>query len=279
MSALRLFRYKVGALGGGNDIASGNHTLEEAALRCLELGALGFTHAGPAPQPHQKVLVYFKSSEAGNDDPAWATYIPHLSHRVGALGGGNDVSAGSYTLHDAWLHSLKIPNCVGFTYQGVPNQHGKLQCYFKSSVAGNADPQWQTYLKKPGANMAQVSPQAAAGGMAVAAPALPAGVQLLSTNHPVDEVGSVAQPRNGLTLEQAIAWCRSIPDCAGMWYYDNGRTCPKAHWDPSPANFSKVIPGGKFYQVRSSHPTAAAHENSQYLSRVKLQLLLGLCSG
>ena len=156
MSTLSAFAYKVGALGGGNDVASGDYTLEEAALKCLALGALGFTHQGPAPQPHQKVRVFFKSSTAGNDDPAWATYTPHLDHKVGALGGGNDLEAGSYTLHDAWLHSLKMPACVGFTYQGVPNQQGKVQCYFKSSGAGNADPNWQTYLKKPGANVAQL---------------------------------------------------------------------------------------------------------------------------
>ena len=136
---LPAFSYKVGALGGGNDVATGDYTLEEAALKCLELGAAGFTHQGVTPQPQQKVRVFFKSSAAGNTDPAWATYTPHISHKVGALGGGNDLEAGSYTLHDAWLHSLKIPACVGFTCQGVPNQQGKVQCYFKSFAAGNAD--------------------------------------------------------------------------------------------------------------------------------------------
>ena len=254
MSTLSAFAYKVGALGGGNDVASGDYTLEEAALKCLELGALGFTHQGPAPQPHQKVRVFFKSSTAGNDDPAWATYTPHLSHKVGALGGGNDLEAGSYTLHDAWLHSLKMPACVGFTYQGVPNQQGKVQCYFKSSAAGNADPNWQTYLKKPGAQLTKHAHLSAArrapAPTPAPAPALPAGVSVLSTKHPQDEAPSAAKPRDKLTLQQAIAWCQSMPDCAGMWYYDNGRTCPKAHWDPSPANFSKVMTGGKFYQVR-----------------------------
>ena len=196
-----------------------------------------------------------------------------FDHKVGALGAGNDISVGSYTLHDAWLHSLKIPHCVGFTYQGVPNQQGKVQCYFKSSAVGNADPQWQTYLKKPGAGLTVHQ------HLPVAAPALPAGVQLLSTNCPNDFVDSSVKPRDGLTLEQAVEWCRSLPDCAGMWYYDNGRTCPKAHWDPSPASFSKVIPGGKFYQVCSPHLTVAASEDSQCLSHVRLQLLLGLCLG
>ena len=86
--------------------------------------------------------------------PAPAPYTPHtqemlFNHKVGALGGGNDLETGSYTLNDAWQHSLKIPSCVGFTYKGVPNQQGKVQCYFKSSPVGNTDPNWQTYLKKP----------------------------------------------------------------------------------------------------------------------------------
>ena len=95
----------------------------------------------------------------------------------------------------------------------------------------------------------------------------------MSKNHPVDCANSAAPARNGLTLAQAIAWCQSMPDCAGMWFYDNGRTCPKAHWDPSPSNFSKVIAGGSFYQVRCSFPsisvqqssTAAAYERSRCL--------------
>lgn len=90
--------------------------------------------------------------------------------------------------------------------------------------------------------------------MAAAGAVLPAGVSILSKNHPVNCADSSEQPRDGLTLEQAIAWCRSMPDCAGMWFYDNGRTCPKAHWDPSPANFSRSIAAGTFYQVRFSFP-------------------------
>eukprot|EP01044_Picomonas_judraskeda_P015988 COSAG03_NODE_2773_length_2459_cov_12.603390_3_plen_191_part_00 len=38
MSASQLFACKPGALGGGNDLAQGEHTVEEAARRCIELG-------------------------------------------------------------------------------------------------------------------------------------------------------------------------------------------------------------------------------------------------
>jgi hypothetical protein len=39
MSAAQLFARKSGALGGGNDLAQGEHTVEEAARRSIELGA------------------------------------------------------------------------------------------------------------------------------------------------------------------------------------------------------------------------------------------------
>ena len=151
MSFTQAFAHKHGALGGGNDIAQGEHTIEEAAQRCIKLGAKGFTFQGRQPNPHGRVLCYFKSSAAGNQDPNWQTFTPHLKHKVGALGGGNDVSSGQYTLEEAFLHCLKLPNGVGFTYQGKPNQQGKLMCYFKSSADGNQDPNWQTYLKAGGA--------------------------------------------------------------------------------------------------------------------------------
>ena len=72
----------------------------------------------------------------------------HFQYKVGALGGGNDVHSGEFTLEEAFLHCHKLPNGVGFTYQGKPDQQGKLMCYFKSSVGGNQDPNWQTYLKQ-----------------------------------------------------------------------------------------------------------------------------------
>ena len=227
-------------------------------LTCTAECIAGFTHAGAHPPPQAAVLCYFKSSDAGNADPGWSTYWPQLAHRAGALGGGNDLEAGSYGLHDAWLHALKMPACVGFTYQGQPNAQGRLQCYFKSSADGNADGSWCTYLKAPGAQLA-AHPHLAAAAAAAAAPALPAGVQILSKAHPEVVANSAAPPRDGLTLQQAVAWCQSIPDCAGMWYYDNGRTCPKAHWDPNPKNFSNPIPGGTFYQVKPMQQPPSVH--------------------
>ena len=86
MSASQLFAHKTGALGGGNDLAQGEHTIEEAARRCIELGkcspsfpndsytdcnapclggvsvvgAKGFTFQGREPNPRGRVLCYFK---------------------------------------------------------------------------------------------------------------------------------------------------------------------------------------------------------------------------
>lgn len=77
--------------------------------------------------------------------------------KAGALS-GHDLEVGTYTLHDACLHALTMQACVGFTYEGVLDQQGKVECFFKSSEAGNSelDPSWQTYLKKPGAKAADL---------------------------------------------------------------------------------------------------------------------------
>lgn len=235
--------------------------------RCVA-GAKGFTFQGREPHPHGRVLCYFKrsslsrahalslspipshacvhththtlshtlyvcSSEAGNADPNWQTYTPHMTHKVGALGGGNDVESGQYTLEEASLRCLSLPQAVGFTFQGSPNQPGKLMCYFKSVAAGNADPNWQTYVKSPGAPVLgqgrgghhrhpgahpghprghpghhgghHGGPQRGGVGRppATATPQMPLGVQLLSKNHPTECTDCAgAPPRNGLTLEQ-----------------------------------------------------------------------------
>lgn len=190
MSYAQAFAHKSGALGGGNDVAEGQHSIEEAAERCIKLGAAGFTHQGPA-NPRGRVLCYFKSNAAGNNDASWQTYTPHLKHKVGALGGGGDVDAGNYTLAEAWVHCLSLPNAVGFTFQGPPSPPGKVMVYFKSNAAGNADGNWQTYLKSPNAPTLRGRPIAAAmahrgGGGRPMTPreaALPAGVALLSKNH------------------------------------------------------------------------------------------------
>eukprot|EP01044_Picomonas_judraskeda_P008610 COSAG03_NODE_994_length_5077_cov_314.189835_3_plen_409_part_00 len=84
------------------------------------------------------------------------------------------------------------------------------------------------------------------------------GVEFLSKNHPTVVVSCAAEPRNGLSLEEAVAWCRSLPDCTGMWYYENGRCCPKVSWDEG--TFTKVIPGGAFYRVGPVGPQAAASD-------------------
>jgi membrane protein involved in colicin uptake len=57
-----------------------------------------------------------------------------------------------------------------------------VQCYFKSSPAGNADPNWQTYLKAPGAQLTkhghlQAAAQAQAQAAAMNAQAAQAAAQ------------------------------------------------------------------------------------------------------
>ena len=43
-----------------------------------------------------------------------------FQHQVGALGGGNDVDSGDYTLAEAYAHCASLPGAVGFTYEGLP---------------------------------------------------------------------------------------------------------------------------------------------------------------
>ena len=90
------------------------------------------------------------------------------------------------------------------------------------------------------------------------------GVEMLSKKHPTVEVSCAAAPRNSLSLQEAVAWCRSLPDCKGMWYYDNGRCCPKASWDAG--TFTKEIPGGAFYRVGPAAPQAAAAASQNYIA-------------
>ena len=71
------FDFRRGALGAGNDVEKGMHTLQEAMVRCAALpDAVGFTYFGPPnPGPAVKLEVFFKKSGEGNDDPQWSTFI------------------------------------------------------------------------------------------------------------------------------------------------------------------------------------------------------------
>eukprot|EP00729_Bicosta_minor_P006043 gene6043-14072_t len=65
-----------GALGAGNDLEDGNHTVAEAEARCTELhGCVGFTFAANASHPTGKVHAYFKSTAEEHVDGKWWTYL------------------------------------------------------------------------------------------------------------------------------------------------------------------------------------------------------------
>jgi hypothetical protein len=144
------YTHKIGALGGGNDIDRRHCTVQEAIPHALSLpGCKGFTFHGTHPAAHgQRVECFFKSSDAGNDDPQWQTYMTPYYHKVGALGGGNDILTQRCTIPEAIQLASTMPNCKGFTFHGNhPTAHGQhAECFFKSSDAGNDDPQWQTYM-------------------------------------------------------------------------------------------------------------------------------------
>jgi|EP01047_Picozoa_sp_COSAG01_P057974 hypothetical protein len=165
------YTHKIGALGGGNDIAKHHCTIPEAIQRALALpGCKGFTFFGTHPTAQgQRVECFFKSSDVGNDDPQWQTYMTPYYHKVGALGGGNDLRTQHCTIPEAIQLASSTPNCKGFTFFGThPTAQGqRVECFFKSSDAGNDDPQWQTYMMSQRAHQYRGMP------VDVAAPAAP----------------------------------------------------------------------------------------------------------
>jgi hypothetical protein len=65
-----------------------------------------------------------------------------------------------YTVQQAIQRAEQLPHCKGFTFQGpvAQAQCYPVQCYFKSSLEGNADPNWQKFERHHGhyAQRAQV---------------------------------------------------------------------------------------------------------------------------
>ena len=59
-----------------------------------------------------------------------------------------------------------------------------------------------------------------------------------------------------------------------MWYYANGRTCPKTSWAPD--SFTKQIPNGKFYRLKSRDEVAWEVSVSPKLLDILGPELLGL---
>ena len=75
--------------------------------------------------------------------------LPVFEHRPGALGLGNDVLVGEFTLAQAKERCAVTPAAVGFTFcSDDRNPQGKVRCYFKSSAIGNSDMMWHTYLQR-----------------------------------------------------------------------------------------------------------------------------------
>ena len=109
-------------------------------------------HAAPQPRPQPQ---------------------PRFAHRVGALGVGNDVHTGLFTVAEAKQHCAAI-NAVGFTFCATgAYPTGKVNCFFKSSADGNTDPQWQTFLRAGHAQplATTTSGSGSGGGAAVDTPA------------------------------------------------------------------------------------------------------------
>ena len=87
-----------------------------------------------------------------------------FTHRRGALGAGNDIEKGMYTLQEAMVRCASLPLAKGFTFFGPPNPAPatKVEVFFKRSLEGNDDPEWQTFVK--GQSQAQGGPASAHPG-------------------------------------------------------------------------------------------------------------------
>jgi hypothetical protein len=70
------FSYRHGALAAGNDLQSGEHSIDEARQICSQLPkCLGFTYQSSAENFTGKLKVYFKSASTINTDASWSTYL------------------------------------------------------------------------------------------------------------------------------------------------------------------------------------------------------------
>ena len=72
-----LIKHKIGALGSGDDIETGTYFVADALVHAGQLeGCAGFTFCSTeASGGCQEVECYFKSTQDGNDDPEWQTYV------------------------------------------------------------------------------------------------------------------------------------------------------------------------------------------------------------
>jgi hypothetical protein len=139
---------------------------------------------------------------------------PRFTHRVGALGGGNDAVApeAGHTLETAMARCAEL-GAAGFTFFGPRGQQPLPLCYFKSTTDGNDDPEWTTFIVESGTGRRPATERAAA---------LPDEAEGASEASP-----AVAASDNSLIYCQRCAACpagvsvcgeraepRSLPICA-----------------------------------------------------------------
>lgn len=77
---------------------------------------------------------------------------------------------------------------------------------------------------------------------------------LLERGHPTETISYVPAGmstgcQNGLSIDQAAAWCQSFIGCNGFWWTFFGRTCLKASWSDS-STFGHPYDTGNFYSVQ-----------------------------
>lgn len=94
------------------------------------------------------------------------------------------------------------------------------------------------------------------------------GFEMLGREKPSEHDPRCKPYREGLSFKAAVAWCRSLPDCTGMWFGFDGVCIPYKHWKASTLVHEPEDGPGALYRICPCDPeqghTAEAVEELAY---------------
>jgi hypothetical protein len=126
----------------------------------------------------------------------------------GALARGSDLSVGENTYLEARDICMNNEDCMGFTFKNpdkTPSERQKV--YFKSGIAFNDDPNWNAYVKRPGAGNCT-----AVDGMDFSS-------------------GWVKTKFQQTTVDQCCSFCSAFRTACQAWIWDKvDRSCTIDNW-------------------------------------------------
>eukprot|EP01059_Diplonema_ambulator_P015610 TRINITY_DN26780_c0_g1_i1.p1 TRINITY_DN26780_c0_g1~~TRINITY_DN26780_c0_g1_i1.p1 ORF type:complete len:228 (+),score=52.61 TRINITY_DN26780_c0_g1_i1:47-685(+) len=99
----------------------------------------------------QKKSTSAASGEAGAGSAGAGTKGPWVSgpHK-GYINAGGNIASGKMTVQEAKAKALKVPSCMGFTFEGKPGKDGKVMLWLKNkypvdNVLSEPNGGWTTY--------------------------------------------------------------------------------------------------------------------------------------